>query len=133
MERIMRLGKNGQHIRKIKKKKHWTLKLNTAQETKAKESNPIRDGSLLPTSCRIKKVIELKEDEPSITTSFTEEHQRQDVKQKQPLKGYPVRHRKTDIKTINCKQGVLSNISVQMRKSNDQHDIRRSRIPVTTW
>ena len=93
----------------------------------------LEDGPLLPTSCRIKKVIELKEDEPSITTSFTEEHQRQDVKQKQPLKGYPVRHRKTDIKTINCKQGVLSNISVQMRKSNDQHDIRRSRIPVTTW
>ena len=44
------------------------------------------DEPLIPTHCRIKKVIELEEDVPNITTLITEEHQSQDVKQKQPLK-----------------------------------------------
>ena len=35
------------------------------------------------------KVIELEENVPTVTTSITEEHQRQDIKQKQPLKIYP--------------------------------------------
>ena len=77
----------------------------------------LEDKSLLPTPCGIKKVIELKEDAPIRTTSITEEHQRQDFKQKQPLKlptnkSYQLRHRKADAKIINCKQGASNNISV---------------------
>ena len=56
---------------------------------------------LLRTPRRIKKVIELQKDEPTVTMSITVEHQRKDVKQKQPLKSYPLRHRKADGKTIN--------------------------------
>ena len=63
----------------------------------------LEDEPLLPAPCRIKKVIELEQDVPNVTTLVTEEHHSQDVKQKQPLKSYPLRHRKTDIKTINCK------------------------------
>ena len=48
----------------------------------------IEDELLLPTPYRIKKVNELEEDVPHITTLITEEHQSQDVKQKQPLKSY---------------------------------------------
>ena len=44
------------------------------------------DEPLIPTHCRIKKVIELEEEVPNLTTLITEEHQSQDVKQKQPLK-----------------------------------------------
>ena len=57
--------------------------------------------SLLPTPCRTKKINEL------ITTLITEQHQSEDVKQKQPLKSYPLRHRKADEKKINWKQGTL--------------------------
>ena len=46
----------------------------------------LEDEPLLPTHCRIKKVTELEEGVPNITTLITEEHQSQDVKQKQPLK-----------------------------------------------
>lgn len=35
------------------------------------------------------KVIELEENVPTVTTSITEEHQRQDIKQRQSLKIYP--------------------------------------------
>ena len=83
--------------------------------------------------CRIKKVIELEEEVPNLTTLITEEHQSQDVKQKQPLKSYPLRHRKADAKAINCKQGASNNISAQIRRSNHQQGIRKSRIPIPTW
>ena len=56
---------------------------------------------LLRTPRRIKKVTELQKDEPTVTMSITVEHQRKDVKQKQPLKSYQLRHRKADAKTIN--------------------------------
>ena len=46
----------------------------------------LEDEPLISTHCRIKKLIELEEDVPNITTLITEEHQSQDVKQKQPLK-----------------------------------------------
>ena len=78
---------------------------------------------MLPTPCRIKKVIELQEDIPNITTLITEEHQ----------KSYPLRHRNTDAKTINCRKGASNNISAQIRRSNHQQDIRKSRIPIPTW
>ena len=61
----------------------------------------LEDRSLLPAPCRTKKVNEL------ITTLITEQHQNEDVKQKQPLKRYPLRHRKADEKTIHWKQGTL--------------------------
>ena len=93
----------------------------------------LEDGPLLPTPCRIKKVIELEEDVPNKTMLVTEEDHSQDVKQKKPLKSYPLRHRKTDVKTINCKQGASNNISAQIRRSNHQQDIRSSRIPIPTW
>ena len=63
----------------------------------------LEDEPLLPPPCRIKKVIELREGIPTITMSITEESQRQDVKQKKPLNNYPLRHRKADAKTANCK------------------------------
>ena len=88
---------------------------------------------LLLKPCRIKKVIELEEDVPNIKTLITEEHQSQNFKQKKPLKSYPLRHRKADAKTINCKQGASNNISAQIRRSNHQQDIRKSRIPIPTW
>ena len=91
------------------------------------------DEPLIPTHCRIRKVIELEEDVPNITTLITEEHQSQAVKQKQPLKRYPLRHRKADAKTISCKQGASNNISAQIRRSNHQQGIRKSRIPIPTW
>ena len=50
----------------------------------------LEDEPFLTTPCRIKKVIELEEDIPTITTSITEERQGQDIKQKQPLKSYPL-------------------------------------------
>ena len=93
----------------------------------------LEDEPLIPTHCRIKKVIELEEEVPNLTTLITEEHQSQDVKQKQPLKSYPLRHRKADAKTINCKQGASDNISAQIRGSNHQQGIRKSRIPIPTW
>ena len=93
----------------------------------------LEDEPLLPTPCRIMKVIELEQDVPNVTTLVTEEHHSQDVKQKQPLKSYPLRQRKTDIKTINCKQGASNNISAKVRGSNHQQDIRNSRIPIPTW
>ena len=40
----------------------------------------LEDEPFLPTPCRIKKVIELEEDIPTITTSITEERQGQDIK-----------------------------------------------------
>ena len=46
----------------------------------------LEDGPFLPTTCRIKKVIELEEDVPTVTMSITGERERQDVKQKQSLK-----------------------------------------------
>ena len=107
-----------------------------AQDTKAKRqgaSNRImkviqlEDAPLLQTPCRIKKVIELEEDVLNITTLIREEHQSQDVKQKQPLKSYPLRHRKVDAKTMNCKQGASNNISAQIRRSNHQQDTRKSK------
>ena len=51
----------------------------------------LQDKPLLPNHCRIMKVIELKEDVPTATTSITEEHQRQDIKQKQLLKKLPAK------------------------------------------
>ena len=78
---------------------------------------------MLPTPCRVKKVIELQEDIPNITTLITEEQQ----------KSYPLRHRNTDAKTINCRKGASNNISAQIRRSNHQQDIRKSRIPIPTW
>ena len=88
---------------------------------------------LLPIPCRIKKLIELKEDEPTVATSVTEEYHRQDVKQKQPLKIHPLRHRKADEKTIDCKQATSNIIPIQIRRSDYQQDIRKSRIPKPTW
>ena len=88
---------------------------------------------MLPIPCRIKKLIELKEDEPTVATSVTEEHHRQDVKQKQPLKIHPLRHRKADEKTIDCKQATSNIIPIQIRRSDYQQDIRKSRIPKPTW
>ena len=87
----------------------------------------LEDEPFLPPPCRIKKVIELEEDVPIATTTITEEHQRQDVKQKQPLK------RKTNEKIVNCKQRDSSNISVHIRGSDHQQDIRKSKIPIPTW
>ena len=78
----------------------------------------LENEPLLPTPCRTKKVIELQEDVPNIKTLITEEHQSQNVKQKQPLKCYPLRHRKADAKTINYKQEASNNISAQIRRSN---------------
>ena len=46
----------------------------------------LEDEPLIPTNCRIKKVIELEEDVTNMTALITEGHQSQDVKQKQPLK-----------------------------------------------
>ena len=113
-----------------------------AQDTKAKRqgaSNRImkviqlEDAPLLQTPCRIKKVIELEEDVLNVITLIREEHQNQNVKQKQPLKSYPLRQRKADAKTMNCKQGASNNISAQIRRSNHQQDTRKSRIPIQTW
>ena len=81
----------------------------------------------------MKKVIELEGDVPTVTTSITEEHQRQHVMQKQPVKSYPLSYRKSDEKIINCKQGASSSISVQIRRSNYEQDIRKSRILIPTW
>ena len=92
----------------------------------------LEDEPLIPTHCRIKKLIELEEDVPNITTLITEEHQSQDVKQKQPIKCYPLRPRKVDAKTINCKQGASNNISAEIRRSNHQQGIRKSKIPIPT-
>ena len=50
----------------------------------------LEDEPFLTTPYRIKKVIGLEEDIPTITTSITEERQGQDIKQKQPLKSYPL-------------------------------------------
>ena len=85
----------------------------------------LEDESLIPTHCRIKKVIELEEDAPNITALITEGHQSQDVKQKQPLKSYSLRLRKADAKTINCKQGASNNILAQIRTSNHQQGIKK--------
>ena len=46
----------------------------------------LEDKPLIPAHCRIKKVIELEEDVPNVTTVIIGEHQSQDAKQKQPLK-----------------------------------------------
>ena len=70
----------------------------------------LENEPLLPSPCRIKKVIELEEDVPNITTFITEEHQFQDIEQKQPLKSYPLRYRKADAETVTCKQGTSNNI-----------------------
>ena len=111
------------------KKKQWTLKLNMTQDTNAKKSRSknkimkvvqLVDEPLLPTPCRIKKVIELEKDVPNITTLITEEHQSQDVKQKQLLKSCPLRQRKADAKTSKCKQGASNNISVQIKRCSHQ-------------
>ena len=93
----------------------------------------LEDEPLQPTPCRIKNVIELEEDVSNITTLITEEHQSQDIKQKQPLESYTLRHRKADAKTSKCKQGASNNISVQIRRSSHQQDIRKSRIQIPTW
>ena len=93
----------------------------------------LEDQPLLPTPWRKKKVIELEEDLLNITTLITKEHQSQDFKQKQPVKTYPLRHRKADAKTVNCKQEALNYISAQIRRSNHQEDIRKSKIPIPTW
>ena len=63
----------------------------------------LEDESVLSTRGRIKKIIELEEDMPAITRQITTEHQRQDVKQKEPLRSDPLRHTEADAKTINCK------------------------------
>ena len=39
----------------------------------------LEDEPLLPTPCRIKKVIKLEEDVPNITTLIIEQYQSQDV------------------------------------------------------
>ena len=118
------------------KKKQCTLKFNMAQDKSQQKqgANGIiklmmshEDEPFLPPPCRIKKVIELEEDVPIATTSITEEHQRQDIKQKQPLK------RKTNKRTTNCKQAVSNNISVHIRRSDHRQDIRKSKIPIPTW
>ena len=123
------------------KKKQWTLKLNMTQDTNTKKSRrknkimkvvQLVDEPLLPTPCRIKKVIELEKDVPNITTLITEEHQSQDVKQKQLLKSCPLRQRKADAKTSKCKQGASNNISVQIKRCSHQQDIRKSRIQIPT-
>ena len=93
----------------------------------------LEDQPLLPTPWRIKKVIELEEDLLNITTLITKEHQSQDFRQKQPVKTYPLRHRKADAKTVNCKQEASNYISAQIRRSNHQEDIRKSKIPIPTW
>ena len=72
----------------------FEIKYGTRHESQKKQgvSNRImkiiqlEDDPLLPTPCRIKKVTELEEDVPNITTLVTEEHHSQDVKQKQPPK-----------------------------------------------
>ena len=106
-----------------------------AQDAKANKKQGAfnRTESLLPVPCRIKKLIELKEDVPTVATSVTEEHHRQDVKQKQPLKIHPLRHRKADEKTIDCKQTTSNIIPIHIRRSDYQQDIRKSRIPKPTW
>ena len=75
----------------------------------------LEDQPLLPTPWRIKKVIELEEDLLNITTLITKEHQSQDFKQKQPVKTYPLRHRKADVKTVNCEQEASNYILAQIR------------------
>ena len=82
----------------------------------------LEDEPFLPTPCRIKKVIELEEDIPTITTSITEERQGQDIKQKQPLKSYPLWRRTADTHANNYKQGILKNILVQIERSNHQQE-----------
>ena len=90
------------------KKKQCSLKLEQKQgaSNRIMKVTQLEDEPLLPTPCRIKKVIELEEDVPTVAMSITEQNQRQHVKQKQPLKSYPLRHRKADAKTISCKQGA---------------------------
>ena len=80
----------------------------------------LEDEPFLPTPCRTTNVIKLEEDVPTVIMAVTEEHQRQNVKQKQPWKSYPLRHRKADAKAVNCKQGALNNIPVQIRRSDHQ-------------
>ena len=61
----------------------------------------------------------MNEQNNELTTSITEEHQRQ-----QQLKGCP--------KTISFKQGVSNNIPVQIRRYNHQQDTRKLKIPINT-
>ena len=44
----------------------------------------LEDEPFLPTPCRATNVIKLEEDVPTVIMAVTEEHQRQNVKQKQP-------------------------------------------------
>ena len=58
----------------------------------------LEDKPLILAHCRTKKVIELEEDVPNVTTVIIGEHQSQDAKQKQPLKSYPLRRQKFDLR-----------------------------------
>ena len=65
--------------------------LNMAQGTKGNKNKEqvCNQINLIGEWTIFNKVIELEEDVQTVTTSTTEEHQRQDIKQKQPLKIYP--------------------------------------------